>query len=748
MLSILLIACLCLPLLALPGWLLLRSMPVAHEPAVERGFLAGVLGFYLVAFTTVSAVGLLGTVVPIFVRWWWLVAVAISSSALLLRWRRAPAEPPPRAAFGRWDLVVALGLLLVFGLALLHYDRLAFDQERCVIRSAMLPYHNYMHRGLPMAAQLPDLVFDRNAFLLWNAGQREGMLFVLAPWLALLQFLGFRVCFAFSHLVLAGASYIAARRLLGSRWVALSLMFAASLNPFTLRMTAVDDNLLAVAVGALTLALLLRRPVSWFWLMLPYGLFLGIRHEALLTLPGLLLYGWLNSRGRRGRRSLLWGLGLGLPLFTLPFTIYHAAMFVSMGVLYESFVQYDQLWPHSLLGLDFELRGLLGWPFAPLARSPYGPFPTLLQFPLALGNGLGLLAWSLVPAGILWLWRRQRPFLWLSLIWFLPFMVLLMVQANWTEADKMGIPNTVLTPVLLCMGAGLLWTWGAPGGRLLRGLLAAGSLALLVLSSLGIGRLEMPVDQRGFGMRPFYIPDDFPLVSIPEDPALVEAERRALAAPQLLPFQDRFSPSRRASVSHQLRLRWATLLQDLRYPGFAVEHPSTASTVRAMVGLDEGMFFPVSSLASAPLPVVHHGSGERVVVDLDLSQPPYSSGALVHPAEGPGPEPLVFEAGSPLRVLDLDLSWAGSLGSLLLFDDPLGDPSVVLLFHREPWAGLPSVQGVRSVAAPGGGRLRLSLPAGSTLRYGQFTSFFPRKIHSWVQGIDASAPTQASPVIP
>jgi hypothetical protein len=735
MVGIYLLALVIIALFALPGWLLVRLHPSPDEPAVERGFLSLAMGFYLVSWTAVTAVGFLGVAAPVFVRWWVLAGVSVLWT-LGLGWRlrrRSAARTTPRAPFGRWDLVVVVALVAVFCLALLHYDRLSFDEERCIVRSCMLPYYNYMHPGMLEDHFLPSFVFDRNAFLLWNAGQREGMIFVLVPWLATLQFLGFRVCFAFSHLVVAGASYLLARRLLGSRPMALLVLLAASLNPYMLRMTAVDDNLLAAAVGALSLALLLRRPVRWLWLMLPYGLFLVIRHEALLTLPALLAYAWASSGGARGRRRTFLSFAVGLPVILLPSLIYHAALFFGMGVLYEAFVPYAAPIAHSLGGMELEVRGLLGWPFAPLSRSAYGAFPTLVQFPLALANGLGLLSWALVPAGCIWLWRRHRAFLLLGLAWFVPFNALLLVQGNWTEADKMGIPNTVLTPVLVCVAAGLLWTWGSPAGRARRVGLVAASLALLLAAVLGLGRVRAPVDPRGFGLRPFYIGDEFPLVSIPENPALIAQEQRALAAPRILPFQDRLEPGVLARDLHELRRRWATLLQDLRYPSFSIEHPATPYRVRSLVGLDEGMFFPVSGLAREPMPSPEPSSADTVTVALELGQPPGAAGPRLEPA-GSDPAALPFIPGSPLRVVDLELPWAEAYGTLVVLEDTLGDPIIALLFHSEPWSDLPPIPGVRTVSGEAfeDGRLVLTLPAGGWIGFGQYSSFFPTKLHYWL----------------
>ncbi len=727
-----------LPLILLTGTLLMRRLPCDDEPMAERLFLALALGFFLVSYTAMCAVGVVGVMAPVFVRWWTLILAALSIMAVLA-WRlHRDGEPVLRWDWPkptRWDWVlIALGVLVLL-LAMLQYDRIAFDEERCIIRSSMLPYHNYLSRELSGGELMPSYVFDRNAFLLWNNGQREGMLFVLVPWLAQVEYLGFRVCFAFSHLVLFGSTFIAARRLLGLRWLAVGIALLGCFNPFTLRMADVDDNLLAVAVGALALALLLRRPVRWFWLMLPYGLFLGIRHEALLTLPGLLAFLWLSTHSRRARRTALIPMAIGLPLFTFPFLVYHGFLFVNLGVPYEPFLAHEQTFQHSLMGLvDFEIRGLMNWPFveAPL-RSPYSAFPTLLLFPMILLQELGLLTWALAGAGLVWLWRHRRPWAWLCLGWFLPFMGLLLIQSNWTEHDKMGIPNTVLTPVLLCAGAGVLWLIQQRRGWPGRSAILLGVVGALALSIQGFGKLDFAMDERVMRFRPFYIGDDFPLVSIDEDPQLVERAQQRATSLHLLPFQGLLQPGARSHALQQLRRRLITLSQDLRHPSFAIDHPALPAISRRVLGMDGPMHFPVSSMVLHPMPAEPHEESERMVVELDLREPPYRDGLILTPARGPGPEPVRLEAGRSLRVVDLELDWTNGLGSLVVTRDPVGDPILTLVFHRDSWAELEDRPDIATHLAPPGGIVRLDLPASSELRFGLFSSFYPKKTYSWVQ---------------
>jgi len=743
---------LCIPVLVSPGWLLVRLIRDEDSPAAEEILFALTLGTWLVSFSAVTLIGLLGLFFPVFVRLPVLRGVALVWDAVLL-WRlrrRGPLGPPLRPPrLERWDLLVLgvmLGLMLV---ALVNYNRAFFDEERCIIRSSVLPYYNYFRAGLPMMHELPAWMLDRNPFLFWNGGQREGMSFVLTPFLALFQYLGFRTCFAFHHLAAAAGTYILGRRLLGHRGLALAAALLLCLNPYTMAMVDVDDNIFALATGSVAMAFLLRRPVSWFWFMLPYGLFLGIRHEGILTLPGVLY--WLRHQpALRGsaRRSRRWGLALGSVAFLFPFVLYHVFLVFVHKTPYEAFVAQPAV-THHFLGMQIELHGLLNWPFFDsLARSPFSSHPPLVAFPLALLVGLGILAWALVPGGLIWLRRHQRGFFGLSLWWFLPFCGLLLFQSNWTEMDKMGIPNTVLTPVVIWVMAGLLaLRAGPPALPWKRALLPAGTAAGLVLLLLGAARTPFPVDARGFDFVPTYMPEGFPLQARSEDPLYVEHEQRRTTRLVLLPWQPSTDSLGLGPQLRVLRRRVATLWQDIREPGFAYERGNLTALVRSTSGLDDYMHFPVTSIAEASGRLAlseiavnrELAQRERVVVELDLREAPIRQPLLLQPAEGQGPEPIALEPGRAMRISNLPVEWSDQPVTVLLAGGYVEDVTIAISYGTKDEVDVPDTPGVDWVAGseleP---RLRLALPADSLVSVIEYTSIKPMRLTTWRLLLDAS----------
>jgi hypothetical protein len=752
---------LCVPILVSPGWLLVRLIRDEDSSPIEEGLFALTLGTWLVSFSTVTLIGLLGLFFPVFVRLPVLLGVALAWDVLLL-WRlrrRGPLGPQLRPQrFGRWDWVVSGVMLALTLVALINYDRTFFDEERCIIRSSVLPYFNYFRSGLPMMHELPQWMLDRNPFLFWNGGQREGMSFVLTPFLALFQYLGFRTCFAFHHLAVGAGTYILGRRLLGSRWLGLGAALLICLNPYTMAMVDVDDNIFALAAGSVALAFLLRRPVHWFWFMLPYGLFLGIRHEGILTLPGVLY--WLRHQPLRGapRRKRRLHLALGSLAFLFPFALYHAFLIFVHRTPYEAFVAQPAV-THSFLGLELELHGLLNWPFhEQLARSPFSAFPPLVAFPLALLAGLGVLAWALVPGGLAWLKRNHPGFFGLGLWWFLPFCSLLLIQSNWTEMDKMGIPNTVLTPAVIWVMAGLLaLRQGPPALPWKRAALPLAFAVVLSLGVLGMGRVSFPVDARGFDFIPIYMPEEFPLQSRSEDPLYVEHEQHRAARLVLLPWQPGPDSPGLGPSLRVLRRRLSALIQDLREPGFAFERPNLPALVRSTAGLDDFMHFPVTSIAEARGRLALTDSAinrelatrERVVLELDLSTAPIRQELLLRPAEGPGPEPIPVDASGATRISNIPVGWTDQPVTVLLAGGYVEDITIAISYGEKDELDPPSTPGVRWVAGSGmeEPRLRLALPAGALVSIAEYTSVKPMRLTTWRLVLDEQGrATQYGPV--
>lgn len=492
-------------------------------------------------------------------------------------------------------------------LFLLCYDSLLFDQERCLSRAGMLPCFDYLTADPPVGFNgCLDCFRGRNAFLLWNGGQRMGPAVFSAPFMALFGFAGFRAGHFFFLLLTAWFGYHLGRSLLGRSSLGYLLAAVLALNPAVLSIPLEDENTMCLGLGTAMFYFLLRRQPQWFLGGMFFGLLLGIRHVGLLSAPAILLLVW--SAGTPASDDTAWGsrwIGTGRTarlvlflagtvLFSSPCGITHAIAFFEGRPLFESFISMPPA-THSFLGFEFSINGLLSWPFVPEPiRSPYNGFPTLLAFPLVLVRTFGIVGIALVPVGIWWGLRRYRTATAVGLLWFLPQLTMLCTMGNWVEPNKMGVYLSFAQPVAVAVVFGLaalVETYapllrGAASGMFARlipdnpaaiprvcrvsstGIFGGVTLLLAVLQPLCAG-WEAPVDRRNFKARVAYAFDDYPvtptmLVRVEPDYARLDRER--LTRRSLLPD---FTQCRDLWLPTLLAARWRNVVDDFSAPSFA-----------------------------------------------------------------------------------------------------------------------------------------------------------------------------------
>ncbi len=791
-----------LALFLLPGLLLVRLLardkfedaPVAVAFAVGTCWtcfwgllLTGLVG--LLAEAHVSA-GLLAGV----------AAVTVAACILALRRLEGSFAFLPEVLGTRVRKAFSPGLVLflifVSVVWLLSYDSVLFDQERCVSRAGVLPYFDYLTADPPVGFNGCLSCFEgRNAFLVWNGGQRLGPTVFVAPFMALFGFAGFHLVHLFFGLLTAWFGFHLGRSLLGRTAPGYLLAAVLSLNPAVLSIPLEDENTMSLGLGTVLAYFLFQRRTQWLFCGMFFGLLLGIRHVGLLSLPALLWVVWRESD--RPHYSASWvtallGSGrwanlalsaLGTVLFAAPCGIAHAIRFANGGPLYESFISMPPT-QHSLFGLEVTVRGLLSWPFVPEPlRSPYNGFPTLLEFPLTILQAFGILGIALIPVGVWWGMRRHRTATVAGLLWFLPQLALLCTMANWVEPNKMGVYLSFAQPVgaAIVFGLAALVETYAPliQGRLagpIRALVPAnpdgiprvcrvsatgifvGTTVLLAVLQPLASRWEAPLDRRNFDARVNYIFQDYPVVP----PMLLSVEgeyarqdRERLAQRSLLPdfgrCRDLWTPSLLAE-------RWKSLLSDLAAPGFDrfVEHPKDI----------------LHTLSGTPAPPEHTIDGlggpdlrrGPVVLLADLMHHPISSirdalgGTPAEPDlrwEGDGQVISIDLASAPAgnhalltpasrdartrrieeRILvatNMAVSWADGLPChLAVIPVRTGWYWVVTWYGRYVFDHLADRTDVEWLDRPAPTDLRFEVPTGSVVRLNDMTSVEPSRLHVW-----------------
>ena len=268
--------------------------------------------------------------------------------------------------------------------------------------------------------------------------------------------------------------------------------------------------------------------------------------------------------------------------FCIPWIIVHTA-FLHAGAdgggfrfqdVYESLYTKPPM-PHSFLGIEFEFRGLLSWPFVDQpVRSPYNGFPTLVAFPLAILHSWGALLLALVPVGILWAARRGRDGMIFAALWLLPQLAMLMTMSNWVQPNKMGVFLCFSQPIALGMVAGMVGLVDAVRkrqgamSRVVAGAVGVCFATLLLGLPAMIRDYDAPLDERMWQGRVEYITRDYtvtPPILKTVEKGYADKDRERLSRVAVLPA---FSMARRLYRPALLRVLFARLWADLGHCSF------------------------------------------------------------------------------------------------------------------------------------------------------------------------------------
>ena len=682
--TLILFACLFLLVYAPPAWLILRLL--GGEPSGPgRGALAIALSVVVVHTITVFVVGLAGLFMSAHVTWPVVVGVsfAVSGALASLAARRGVLAPPRLSRLTRERVALGLVTLLSTVFFLAYYDTEMFSEDSCIVRASSSINFDYMqgvseasegessYRTAPMHGQ------PTNPFLTHNQGQRLGPGVVVAPFVALFGRFGYRLAYAIQGLLLPGLGLLLGRRVLGgvaAPWlVAVMLTF----SPYALDIRTFDENFMGSVFGTLTLVLLLGARAAPFAAGVAFSLFLGIRHVGVLILPGLAWYLY-KRREELPARALL-RFAAGLILFSLPYLVLHAFILAKMGTLFEGALERPPA-PHALFGISFELPVLLNFPFVsePL-RSPYVGLPNLVLFPLDLVRRFGAPLMALVPIGAWRLFRQDRARATLLAWWFLSLLLLVMVQSNWIEPNKLGVPATVLAPFVLCVASGVAWLLerGVSGGR--RALWLGGGLIAPVLLVPAAMSWHAPKDARVLSSLPLYLTHIMPegtVLNFDEAPDYVAWDRGRYA----LAWLPDWGPHGMHPKVWGRRL--AHLADELAAP--EIEHyrrPLGARMHLAMTGARQYLG-PLSELirqrrarggGAEPRAVAGPIDGAPRRWLLDLARPPSLASSPLRRGSAPPGAPVVTpRSDRVVRISGLELPWCDHPATLVFGRDALG----------------------------------------------------------------------------
>ncbi len=733
----------------LPGRLFLQFLK--GDPVPEESFpVSAALGLVAVNTLAVMTAGILGLVSP-FELGFGLVALSSAFVSLLLlgllRWRRIPPfrgwlRRPSRRLIGLWLLTV--GATTVF---FVHYDRDCFWEEACMVRAAMGVNARTLREDLislynggePLSVYQSDPIKgeapDRNLFLTQNKGQRVGPTVILSPLLAVYGSFGFRVAYALQGLLLPGLGFLLGWYVFRRPWAAFLVAVLLTFSPYALAQRTFDENFLSSSFGVLALVMLIRPSRAPFFAGMALGLYFGIRESCLLTLPFVLWYLWRSS-DRPGRD--VGRLMAGVVLFALPTIAVHVLFLAMHGgtLLFQSYEHPPT--PHSLFGVPLDLPAVLNWPFVDEPqRSPYMAYPPLVAYPLDFLRRFGLVLVALIPAGLAWLFGRDRRRALLLVAWTLPLLLVVAVQSKWIEPNKMGIPATVLGPIVLTVVAGLVYLVDRAGSWKRRVVWAVVGLALPLAVAPALRAVDAPRDARvhdfPYTMYAKLFPPSVVLYE-KETPAYVAWDRERYEIPALPTFTaSDWDPAMIGRGASQFA-------DNLRNPSFTKHERSIPDYLEQIFLGSHLMIGPVSlhqvmerggvEQGLAPVPFFRNkavGDGRYRTLALDLNEPPLL-------AQTPA---VLRDHGDVVAVDENDVtllqgfrvSWSEHPQNLLMARDRYGTVTLLLMSGEPGWFAQPEWMKMARIDADRfpDNRVPLSLPEDEIIRLYEVRSFRPAR---------------------
>lgn len=669
-----------------PGYLLARLL-VRENDGLERLAVAFTAGPLVIGWLTITLSVATGE--PVSFGRLLGIALAVNAVAGALLWR---SRLDLRLILGRGDGVLLAIAVLVAALYLVHYDRELF-QFNCVNRAASLVF------GAAQEASESGYILED------NRNVRLGNAAVVAPMFIAFDFLGTRLCYAWTGAMLFLWGVVLARRLgFANPWAGgFGLLLAV--NPFVLAIPILDENLFSALATTILLGGLLARRMPVIWLGFVFGFLVGFRHLGLLMAPGL---AWAFAQRRPSRRDWLRLVGAASLVGAL-WAYHHLQVFGSV-LGFESFSEYHTDHAHSFLGVEFGFRGLLGAPFSEsLVRTPYQPYPAFAMLPLWFLNRFGLFLAGLIPLG-LYARRTGRLASPVLAAIALPILLLLCSLESIMQPNKLGIVLIVLPCLLLPMLYGARFLVRAP----VRGGVAwAGFVLGLAVMQVALARIDAAPDPRVLSL---------------EDPVRAERpeyrdwERAHLVRHNLLPDASRYFEYTHTDYGR----KFDELFFDL-----TTRHGVNRTPIRLSPPLDS---------EAAP-----------IVIAIDLSRPPIAGGTWVSVSRQP-PHVVIDAIGGPEKqALRLAmLPWAEYTPLIGIASDPdRGVVDVALEFNHFAWS--PDLPPEGDLTVPekilNSRVLRIAVPPRTTIRFTEVVADHYSRYYRWTIRTDGGLTVSAEPTV-
>lgn len=744
MLTILLVCFTMFAVYYLPGRFVFDLLASKHEPEEKMACSLG-LGIVLVNTIVIFGVGVVGLWAKVYVTreiLWCTSLVLIAVGFFLRRRRKLTLSRPTRTQIFLWIFSI-----VGFSFFFVHYDPDILREDACnlrltaimlddVWRPELLRLNNADESLSPYQADpISGVPKGRNGFLTGWDGQPLGASMLIAPFLALFGGLGLRLVYALSGLLLPGLGFGLGRYVIGGKWAPWVVAFFLTFSPYAIETRTFDENHLANIFGSLALMMLLRPAPAPILAGMAASLFLAIRHVEILVVPAI----WYYLVKTTERKHAATTFTLSLIIFLLPEIVMHVLFMTEMnGTLLESTFE-RPLVQHSLFGITFDSRMLLNFPFVPAPlRSPFHAFPPLIAYPLDFVRRFGVI---LVVSMLIGMARSIfRPQGILLLSWALPLMGILMVQSNWVEENKMGIPCTALPTFVLASVAGIAYLLDSRISLVRRGCIAFCSSVIVLAGALALRTVDAPRDDRVYEYPVEYVEPSLIgdlVVSAVETSDYVEWDRSRYTV-NALPS---FTPDHEWDM-RLIKLDIKRAIEDIKKPhlsDFRRPMPDFLRQVHGGFGLALNPLSLLSVLESGDfepgLPPIDFGgpTEQSIAVDLLLQNPPLLARDPLVPKYETPKQAIDCRGPTVVAVSSLHVPWGGDHKQSIVIARDKFDRVIIFIapgpIVDQAVPGWLSLQRLTSEDVDNE-RLTLLLPKNTVLRFIEMRSYQPPRWYS------------------
>lgn len=309
-----------------------------------------------------------------------------------------------------------------------------------------------------LKGELPENLIDKNSYNIITKDQRIGAPIVYSLPYFIFGLAAFRIFHALFIVLAFLFLYSIIDHTFKSGFFALLSSLIVVLNPLLLYFNRLNANIVSLALVSLLLFLLIRANLFFLAGGL-YGVLGGIRDEAIIFLPALLIFIFLNSKKTKTRLRNIGYFILGSFIFIIPVLMWKSFAYGSIlthSTQYSGLQGYRPVFEHAFLWFRFNFNGMLNYPFYEhIVRTPHFPFPNFLTLPLLLLRSFGLFLFSAAVIGSCYIVKQKKNTGWLMLLLFFPFMFFLLFQENWEEL-KSSFLIILLPPLTFFVTAGII----------------------------------------------------------------------------------------------------------------------------------------------------------------------------------------------------------------------------------------------------------------------------------------------------